>query len=121
MERIKPVPYFTASGVPFTYATKEPVRTKLFASLVNVQHLNLERCSLSELPPGIKNLSNLTYLNINQNNLTTLPDEISQLRTLTFLYASQNRLQSTTIPSSFEELRQLKVSGNNNIVLEKLL
>lgn len=70
-----------------------------------MNHLNLSKLGLTELPESITQLSELTILYLHDNQLTTLPEFISKLSQLVVLYLEDNQL--TTLPKALRKLTRL--------------
>lgn len=87
--------------------------THLICSLCPADRLDLSNCSLTELPPGLFDLTNLVELSLAGNQLTQLPSDISRLTSLERLVLAGNWLQH--LPQQLWELHGLEglwVHGN---------
>ena len=60
------------------------------AGATNLQHLDLARNQLHQLPEKFSNCKNLQHLNLEQNRLTSVPMSMSTMRNLTHLYMRDN-------------------------------
>lgn len=86
-----------------------------FASLENLEILDLHGNNIASLPSNFGNLTRLRVLNISENAFETLPFEIFATLPLTELNARKNQLRGTLIQESVESLpslRNLDVSAN---------
>ena len=75
--------------------------------------LNLSAAGLTELPPGVCDLTWLSELHLNGNHLTELPPEIGNLTNLRELHLNGNQL--TELPpeiGNLTNLRELHLNGN---------
>jgi adenylate cyclase len=68
--------------------------------LVHLDHLSIAQNALSSLPPEIGRLSELRYLDLRENNLNTLPPQIWFARKLETLNLSSNVLGSFPKPGA---------------------
>lgn len=87
-------------------------------NLTNLTHLNLESCGLaSSIPNSLGNLSNLIYLSLANNQLSGfIPFELGNLSNLTWLYLHNNELTGD-IPAEFGHASGLKTlyTDDNNL------
>jgi len=60
------------------------------AGATNLQHLDLSRNQLYQLPEKFSNCKNLQHLNLEQNHLAAVPMSMSTMRNLTHLYMRDN-------------------------------
>lgn len=71
------------------------------------KRLDLTKCSITNLPTSVKELSHLLEFYLYQNKLVKLPQEIGSLINLQILAVNENSL--TSLPDSLANLKQLKV------------
>lgn len=83
-----------------------------------LERLVLDNNELTELPPGIVELSNLQSLEVNNNQLRVLPQRLSSLERLRDLGLSNNALSD--LPDEFCGLRSLASLGLANNRLREL-
>ena len=79
--------------------------------------LNLSAAGLTELAPGVCDLTNLSELHLNGNQLTALPPEIGNLTDLDRLELGDNEL--TALPPEIGNLTNLDLRGNHLRVLTR--
>ena len=83
-------------------------------SLVNLQHLDLDSNSISEIPESISALVNLQTLDLDSNSISEIPESISALVNLQKLYLDSNSISE--IPESISalvNLQKLYLSSNS--------
>eukprot|EP01087_Luapelamoeba_hula_P016885 TRINITY_DN5244_c0_g1_i1.p1 TRINITY_DN5244_c0_g1~~TRINITY_DN5244_c0_g1_i1.p1 ORF type:complete len:566 (-),score=94.91 TRINITY_DN5244_c0_g1_i1:21-1718(-) len=66
--------------------------TEKLSRLSSLEHLEMCKCNLDKLPPGIGTLSQLSHLDFRHNFVTELPDELSQLPNMRVFNAEGNQL-----------------------------
>ncbi|ETS78297.1 hypothetical protein PFICI_10359 [Pestalotiopsis fici W106-1] len=85
-----------------------------FASLVNLEALDLKGNEIDALPDGFERLTRLRVLNLNENSFESLPfDALAQLP-LTELYVQKNKLKGTLVDVEVEALPHLQTLDVSN-------
>ena len=85
---------------------------------MQLRHLELTGCRLTQVPAGVARLAGLTHLSLADNFLEALPPSLAQLQQLAFLSASQNREMTELLPAGPFQLSLTSLQLNGCAALE---
>ncbi|PYH97468.1 leucine-rich repeat-containing protein 40 [Aspergillus ellipticus CBS 707.79] len=77
--------------------------------LINLEILDLQENSLTDLPQDLAGLTSLRVLNVGNNQLNSLPFEVLHLLPLKEIHAPRNKLKGSLLPDCVRKLGTLQI------------